>query len=66
MEENEREEEVRKELTSELCVEKGKTEVWKLVAESYSSRGDLGTDQALDQFCQLATQSEGFKSFLVL
>ena len=60
---------MRKELESELSVEKGKSEVWRLVAESYSSRGDLGSDPALDEFCQLATQSDksqGFKSFLLL
>ena len=43
------------ELSRELLVEKGKSEVWRVVADS------LGSSQAAQQFSQLAaSQTEGF------
>ena len=51
-----------KELARNLAVEEGKAEVWREVANTI--RGNIGTDQTVSEFYQLASQSEGFRSWI--
>lgn len=49
------------ELSRELLVEQGKSEVWRVVAETFNTVNTVNTSQAREEFCLLAnSQTEGF------